>query len=57
MLIDEKGQVSAEMILLIGAMLVIVIIAGSYIFGISESIANNITAVIENARTKTINKL
>ena len=36
--LDEKGQISAEMILLIGALLIIVIVAGGYIFGITKSI-------------------
>lgn len=55
--LEEKGQVSAEMILLIGAMLVIVIIAGGYILGITESIAGNITSVIDTARDTTINRM
>lgn len=56
-LIDEGGQVSAEMILLIGAMLVIVIVAGGYILGITQSIAGNITSVIDTARDTTINRM
>ncbi|NYB52725.1 MAG: class III signal peptide-containing protein [Methanobacteriaceae archaeon] len=54
---DEKGQISAEMILLIGAMLVIVIVAGGYIMGITNSIAGNITQVINTARDSAINKM
>jgi len=57
MLIDEKAQISAEMILLVGAILVLVIIAGTYIFDISSSIAGNITEVINSARESTINKM
>ncbi|MDO8870014.1 MAG: class III signal peptide-containing protein [Methanobacteriaceae archaeon] len=57
MLIDEKAQISAEMILLIGAILVIVLIVGGYVFDISSSIAGNISSVVDNARDSTINKL
>jgi len=54
---DERAQISAEMILLIGAMLVIVIVAGGYIVNITQSIAGNITGVIDNARDTTINRM
>jgi uncharacterized protein (UPF0333 family) len=57
MLMDEKAQISAEMILLVGAILVLVIVAGTYIFDISSSIAGNITEVIDSARNSTINKM
>nr|WP_245942897.1 class III signal peptide-containing protein [Methanothermobacter defluvii] len=45
------------MILIVGALLVIVIAVGSYIFSISGSIAGNISEVINTARDSTINKL
>jgi len=54
---DEKGQISAEMILLIGALLIIVIVAGGYIFGITKSVGGNITEVINTARDNTIGKM
>ena len=54
---DEKGQISAEMILLIGAMLVIVIVAGGYIFGLTKNIAGNISQVVDSARINTINRM
>lgn len=54
---DERAQLSAEMILLIGAILVIVIVAGSFIFDITDSIAGNITQVIDTARDNTINRM
>jgi uncharacterized protein (UPF0333 family) len=55
--LDERAQISAEMILLIGAMLVIVIIAGGYILGITDSVAGNITQVINTARDASINRM
>ena len=39
MLMDEKAQISAEMILIMGALLVLVIVAGGFIFNISQQIA------------------
>ena len=57
MLIDDKAQISAEMVLLIGLILVIVLVAGSYIFDISQSISNEISSVIDTARDSTINKM
>jgi uncharacterized protein (UPF0333 family) len=55
--LDNQGQVSAEMVLLIGAILVIVIVAGGYIVGITQSIAGNITSVVDTARDTTINRM
>ncbi len=57
MLIDDKAQISAEMVLLIGAILVIVIVAGSYILDITESISDEISSVIDAARDSAINKM
>jgi|LDZT01.1.fsa_nt_gi uncharacterized protein (UPF0333 family) len=55
--LDNQGQISAEMILLIGAILIIVILAGGYILDISGSIAGNITSVVDTARDNTINRM
>ncbi|MGE0064177.1 MAG: class III signal peptide-containing protein [Methanobacteriales archaeon] len=56
-LLEEEAQVSAEMILIIGALLVIVIVVGVYVRGIAGTIAGNITEVINAARDSTIQKL
>ncbi|MGD9627583.1 MAG: class III signal peptide-containing protein [Methanobacteriales archaeon] len=56
-LLEEEAQVSAEMILIIGALLVIVIVVGVYVRSIAETIAGNITDVINAARDSTIQKL
>jgi uncharacterized protein (UPF0333 family) len=56
MLMDEKAQISAEMILLIGALLILVIIAGTFILDISKSVAGNVSVVVDQARDVTINK-
>jgi uncharacterized protein (UPF0333 family) len=57
MLMDENAQISAEMILLMGAMLVIVIVAGGFILNISSQIANSIGTVLDTARNSTINRM
>ena len=57
MLMDEKAQISAEMILIMGALLVIVIIVGGFIFNISQQIANSISSVLNTARDSTINRM
>jgi uncharacterized protein (UPF0333 family) len=54
---DEHGQISAEMVLLLGAIMVIVIIAGVYVFGISKSVSGNVTEVTNSARSSAINRM
>ena len=57
MLMDENAQISAEMILIMGAILILVIIAGGFIYNISQQIATNITTVLNTARNNTINRI
>jgi len=57
MLMDEKAQISAEMILIMGALLVIVIVAGGFIYNISQQISNSIGKVLNTARDSTINRM
>jgi uncharacterized protein (UPF0333 family) len=57
MLMDEKAQISAEMILIMGALLVIVVVVGLFIFNISQQIANSINSVLDKARDSTINRM
>jgi len=54
---EENGQGSAEMILLIGALLVIVIVIGNYIFNISESIHNSLKSLIEKGRNSILYRI
>ena len=54
---DENAQISAEMILIMGALLVIVIVAGGFIFNISSQIATSIGNVLDTARDNTINRM
>ena len=57
LLTDEKAQISAEMILIMGALIVLVIVAGKWIFDISNSVAGNTSTVIDTAKNSTINNL
>lgn len=54
---DEKAQISAEMILIMGALLVLVIVAGQWIFNISRSVADSTSNVVDTAKNSTINKM
>jgi len=54
---EEIGQGSVEMILLIGALLVIVIVVGNYIFNISESINNSLKILIDKGRNSILYRI
>lgn len=55
--LSNKGQTSVELILLMGAMLIIIIIISSYIINILNQITNHLEQVIENTRNKTLDNL
>lgn len=57
MLMDEKAQISAEMILILGAILIIVIVVGKFVFDMSNATATDISNVTNVARDTTINKM
>ena len=57
MYLDDKAQISAEMILLIGGLIVLVIVVGIIVLNVSNSIAGNVTTVVNTARDTTINRL
>ncbi len=54
---DDKAQISAEMILLLGGLIVLVIVVGTIVLSVSNSIAGNVTSVVNTARDTTINEL
>ena len=54
---DNKAQGSAELILLMGAILIIVLIVGIYITNITRSISWQIKEIITNGRNFMINKI
>jgi hypothetical protein len=57
MLMDENAQISAEMILIMGMLLVIVIVAGGFITNMAHQIANSLNTVVNTARDNTINRM
>lgn len=57
MLMDEHAQISAEMILIMGVLLVIVIVAGGFITNMAHQIANSVNNVLNTARDGTINRM
>lgn len=57
MIIDNSGQTSAEMILLIGIILIIVIIVGKFISDISNSINLILKNLITVSSESILNKI
>lgn len=54
---DKKAQTSVEMILLIGAILTISLITGTYIYKINSKINSEFSEIIEKGRNSLINKI
>ena len=50
MYLDDKAQISAEMILLIGGIIVLVIVVGIMVLNVSNSIAGNVSTVVNTAK-------
>lgn len=57
MKIDDKGQSSGEIILLIGGILVILILIGSYISNITNSIEDNLKKLLIKERDYILNMI
>lgn len=55
--LDNKGQSSAEIILLIGGIIAIVIVVGSYIININYNIENKTEQLLNKERNFVINKI
>lgn len=54
---DENGQVSAELILILSAMTIIVLITAYYTTNILNDITNHTKTVIKNGRENVLGKL
>ncbi len=54
---ENSAQLSAELILLIGGMVIIAIIVGVSIFEINENINSSLNRLIENARNNTLSNI
>ena len=57
MVLDEKGQSSAEMILLIGGILTVVLLVASYITNITGSTQESLKRVLETEREYVLKKV
>lgn len=55
--IDNKGQSSAELILIIGGLLVIILFVGSYISNITNTTEKNFETLLTQERDFLINKI
>ena len=55
--IDNKGQSSAELILIIGGLLVVVLFVGNYISSITGTTQSSFKTLLSQEREKLINKI
>ena len=55
--LDNKGQGSAELILIIGGLLVIVLFVGSYMSNITQKTQSNMNKLLKEERDFLINKI
>ena len=55
--LDDNGQGSAELILIVGGLIVIVLLIGSYISNITTKTNTNLINVLKQERDFLINKL
>ena len=55
--IDNKGPGSAELILIIGGLIVIVLLVGSYISNITQKTQKNMQNLLKTERDFIINKI
>ena len=54
---DNKGQSSAELILIIGVLIVIILFIGTYISNITDTTQNKLKTAITKERNFLINKI
>lgn len=55
--LDNKGQGSAELILIIGGLIIIVLLVGTYISGITQKTQNNMHNLLKKEKDYIINKI
>ena len=55
--LDNKGQGSAELILIVGGLIIIVLLVGSYMSQITEKTQTNIKNLLKTERDYLINKI
>lgn len=55
--LDNKGQGSAELILIIGGLLIIVLFVGSYLSNITQKTQTSINSLLKKERDYILNKI
>ena len=55
--LDDKGQGSAELILIVGGLLVVVLFVGSYLSNVTQKTQNSLNNLLKIERDKIINKI
>ena len=55
--LDDKGQGSAELILIVGGLLVVVLFVGSYLSNVTQKTQNSLNNLLRIERDKLINKI
>ena len=55
--LDNKGQGSAELILIVGGLLIIVLLVGSYMSNITQKTQSNMNKLLKEERDFLINKI
>lgn len=55
--IDNKGQGSAELILIVGSLIIIVLLVGSYMSNITQKTENNIENLLKQEKDFVLNKI
>lgn len=55
--LDNKGQGSAELILIIGGLIIIVLLVGSYMSNITQKTQNSMNSLLKKERDFLINKI
>ena len=55
--LDDKGQGSAELILILGGLIIIVLLVGSYMSNIANTTQDNIQDLLKTEKDFLINKI
>ena len=55
--LDNRGQGSAELILIIGGLLIIVLFVGSYLSNITQKTQTSINGLLKKERDRILNKI
>lgn len=55
--LDDKGQGSAELILIVGGLIIVVLLVGSYVSNMTEKTDTNLKNLLKRERDFLINKI